>query len=696
MSAIVAPTRRRQRTTTPEPPHRAMSRREVRDAVAQTASRRHTARPSHRSRRSPPVGGLQLGNAYFAAIDGMRAIAILSVLVYHTGIYHNGLFGVDVFFVLSGYLITFTLLREYHKTGTLKMGQFYLRRAKRLLPLLLVTMLLTLLAVVAWGGSHELERFGQQAIASLVYLTNWEQIAVGQAYWDGFEALNPLGHMWSLAITEQFYLVWPVLMLVVLLVGRAISKRVSSRENAWQWSKLTALLVMSVGAVGLIASAVIPNLVYDGSNADRVYLGTDTHFSGLVAGAVAASITYLMLQSRARREASPGYISKGPSVFADGVKTVLVTVSSVVLLALIVIFSLQATTYEAAWLFQYGFVTVAILASLLVLTLTSPHNLVAKVFAWKPLVELGKVSYTLFLIHMPLYWVIMRTGDWNAWDLLILGVPVSILVACGLHHLVAEPLRMRPWRRGGATFWATLALTTASVLVVPTVVTAMPKGAGSTTVLTLGDSLANDFAGALAANAGEHFTVVDGGLPGCGISGASGQQAANGITQGAPTGCANWVERWQKHIDSAKPDAIVVNIAWDAVTQIFGEVRTDVLDSAFAATYRAELVRMVELLDGTGASVHIANSRLHNAVVTPAQAVAFNGILADVLASYPTIQLLDLQAQVCSTEDCTTETTTGEKMYLDNRVHFSDAGKREIAPWLTASIQNALPAVAGR
>lgn len=632
---------------------------------------------------------LELGSSYFPAVDGMRAIAILSVLVFHTGIYSNGLFGVDVFFVLSGYLITFTLLREHHRTGSVHIGRFYLRRLKRLLPLLLVMLLLTLGALVLWGRPHELERFGEQAFASLLYVTNWEQVLAGQGYWDGAEALNPLGHMWSLAITEQFYLVWPFLLLVLLAIGRLLSRFVRARGHlAWQWSRATALIVLAVAIAGIVVGTNWTRLVYDGTNPDRVYLGTDTHFVGLVAGSAAAAISYLMLQAQAKRAVRNG----GPSPTAGiSVRIILgffITVTSIVVTVMIVTLSVNASSYTEPWLYEYGFTLVAILSAILVLTLTSTHNLFARVFAWKPLVELGKVSYTLFLIHMPVYWIVSSTVPWtSSVDLLILGVPISMLVAAGLHHLVAEPIRMKIWGGKGVTvFLASLSLAVAGALVVPSFVNNLPKGTGDMRVLTLGDSLANDFASTLSGYAGDSFTVTDGGLPGCAIAGSSGQVTAVGITQKAPAGCNPWEKRWRTHIEQADPDVIVVNIAWDAVTQLFGEQRVDLLDPEFANTYRAELEKMAEMLEQSKASVLIANSRPYNAVVTPEQAAVFNALLAETLAQHPNLHLLDLSAAVCDESDCSPTTSNGEAMYLDNRVHFSDAGKQEIVGWLSAQI----------
>lgn len=652
-------------------------------------SSRGRSRQKHAAHRTQPdPEPLLLAASYYPAVDGMRAVAILSVLLFHTGLYSNGLFGVDLFFLLSGFLITLTMLREYHRTGIVHLGRFYARRAKRLLPLLVLTLGVTLLSVYTWGSRAELSRFGEQALASLVYLTNWEQIAAGQQYWDGFGALNPLGHMWSLAITEQFYLVWPLVLLGVLLLGRKLSRR-GSDGLRWQRSPVSALLVLLVGGAGAMIAAAQPALRFDGTNADRMYLGTDTHTVGLLVGAAVAAISYLFLQhsgrtgQRARSDAA--------ALWARGITWVFMSALSLAALLSIIILSVRATSYEEPWLYRFGFTAVALLGGILVLTLTSRRNLLSRLFAWPPLVETGKISYTLFLVHLPVYWTIQAVDPTvSPADIAILGIPLSLGLASGLHHLVGEPIRLRRWgRRGTALFTGLMVAVTAGVLVVPELVQRTPEGHGETRVLTLGDSLANDLASALSRNASAVFTVTDGGIPGCGISGSSAQRTRAGIEQLSPQGCLPWQDRWREEIRSTRPNIIVVHTAWDAVEQEIDGVWTDLTDPEFADRYRSALEEAIEVTAVPGTRVLLANARLHNGILTPEQAEAFNRIVTAVLREYPGIELLDLQGQLCSDEECGTQTEEGEDRYLDDRVHFSPAGKREITPWLSQELLRA-------
>jgi peptidoglycan/LPS O-acetylase OafA/YrhL/lysophospholipase L1-like esterase len=666
-------------TTRTTSPRRAAAASRGRRALPATA-------PAMRRRASRPE--VPLASSHYAAVDGMRALAILSVLVFHTGLYANGLFGVDIFFVLSGFLITLTLLREHHRTGRIRLGAFYARRAKRLLPLLVLVLGSTLWAVTALGDAAVRESFMKQGLASLLYITNWQQIDAGQSYWEGMGHLNPLGHMWSLAITEQFYLVWPLLVLAALLVGRRRTDRF-----AHQYSVLRPWIVTGLALAGFVIASLQPLLRFDGTNSDRMYLGTDTHVMGLLAGAAAAALNYLWLQRRSiaalrsRRGVRDG---RHATAFR-----VLVTALSAACLCAIVLLSISATGYGEAWLYQWGFAAVSVLAAVLTLTLTSRANYLSTLFAFPPLVEIGKISYTLFLVHMPLYWLITAVDpESTPIDLLVLGVTGSLLLAGALHHLIAEPVRLRRWRtRGTIVFLSAMALTGVAVAAVPNLVPAKATavaGSGGVSVLTMGDSISMDFASALATFEGGAVTVTDGGIAACGIAGTRKQLGANGIQLGPTDDCFPWESRWEERIAEAKPDVVLANISIDANPQKAGDAWVDLGDEEYATQYRARLDRMAEIVTASGAQLLLANSRLFNAVVAPERAAVFNEILDEFAAEHAGVRILDLQGTVCTPTGCPTTDEQDQELYIDDRVHFSLAGKKLIAPWLAAEVISAV------
>ena len=151
------------------------------------------------------------------ALDGLRGVAVVAVLVFHGGRLRGGYLGVDLFFVLSGFLITTLLLAEHERRGRIVLRNFYERRARRLLPALVLALLLVALYAAVWARPSELPRIRWDGIATLFYFQNWREIVTKQNYWDAFTAPSPLQHTWSLSIEEQFYLLWPLLVMGVLL-----------------------------------------------------------------------------------------------------------------------------------------------------------------------------------------------------------------------------------------------------------------------------------------------------------------------------------------------------------------------------------------------------------------------------------------------------------------------------------------------
>lgn len=204
---------------------------------------------------------------YLPGLDGLRALSVLFVVAFHTGLIEGGWIGVDVFFAISGFLITGLMVAEHDRTGTVALGAFWGRRFRRLIPALFV--LLALIVVLV--------RLDQVAVASrdvwgaLIYSTNWVHIVGGASYWDQFATPDPLRHLWSLAIEEQFYLVWPV---VAWFVLRRHDARVLGR----------------VAIAGAVMSAIVQIIgIHGGLSIDRVYQGTDTRAVAFLIGAALAS-----------------------------------------------------------------------------------------------------------------------------------------------------------------------------------------------------------------------------------------------------------------------------------------------------------------------------------------------------------------------------------------------------------------------
>ena len=231
---------------------------------------------------------------FVPGLDGLRGVAVLAVMGFHAGLgpVNGGLLGVDMFFVLSGFLVTSLLLAEHARTGTIKLIAFWGRRARRLLPALLV-LLIGIGAYARWvGGGVPPAQLRGDALFTLVYSANWHFIASGQDYFVRFGALSPLLHTWSLAVEEQFYLVWPLIALVVL-------SRFGRRGLGW-----------AAGVIGAASAALCAALYLAGASIDRLYYGTDTRAQSIMVGAVLA----VVVPMTDRRESGPGLA--GPSAGA--------------------------------------------------------------------------------------------------------------------------------------------------------------------------------------------------------------------------------------------------------------------------------------------------------------------------------------------------------------------------------------------
>ena len=299
---------------------------------------------------------------YLRGLDGMRALAVIAVMVYHANSswLPGGFIGVEVFFVISGYLITLLLIGEHERTGRVSLGQFYLRRARRLLPALFL-MLAMVVVYTALFKREELGRLRGDVLAALGYVSNWFQIWVGQGY-TAEGQFAPLRHLWSLAVEEQFYLVWPLVMIGLIRVGKG-------RLPSYSRWLLLAAVAISV-AVGLLfepTRAIDPATTPDAfwqvgghpiAKTDTLYLSTITRSTGLLVGAALAMLW------------RPVAVMRGPLRNKGRALDVLalVGVGSLLVLA----WRLHIVTDAGAdpWLFRGGFLAVDLAAMLMIAAVT--------------------------------------------------------------------------------------------------------------------------------------------------------------------------------------------------------------------------------------------------------------------------------------------------------------------------------------
>ena len=313
---------------------------------------------------------------YLPGIDALRALAVLAVFLYHAGVgwMPGGFLGVDVFFVISGYLITSLLLREFRGGGHVRLGRFWLRRARRLLPAVGVLIAVTMIA----AAIVEPDRIDAAARRRALLALLLRQLALHlqpTSYFDQFQAPSLFTHLWSLSVEEQFYLFWPLVFAAGMkLFGRG-----------------RLLLGVLAGALG---SVVLAWILFDpGHDASRVYYGTDTHAVGLLAG-VALALVWSPIELRRRRT--------GPLVGP------ILDVVGVLALAYIVLSFLHVHDYDLA-LWHGGYLWLALATALLLAVLAHPAARLGGILGKAPVLWLGLRSYSFYLWHWPVL-VLTRPG----------------------------------------------------------------------------------------------------------------------------------------------------------------------------------------------------------------------------------------------------------------------------------------------
>ncbi len=364
---------------------------------------------------------VRTGQRYMPGLDGLRAIAVLAVIAFHEqlGWAPGGLLGVGVFFTLSGYLITDLLLGHWSARGTLALSDFWLRRARRLLPALFV-MLVVVAAWVTVASRAQLPSLRPAFAAAATYSSNWFLIASHSSYFARFAPPAPLDHLWSLAVEEQFYLAWPWLLVIGL-------RLVPRRHRAVKW---LALPTMALAAASTVAMLV---LYHPGLDPTRVYEGTDTRAAGLLIGAALA----MTWPSRGRTR--PGRAGR-----------LVLDAAGIAGLAVIGVMIWRTGQYSP-FIYRGGIVLLSAATAASIAAAACPGALTGRLLGWGPLRWIGVRSYGIYLWHYP---VIVLTTPANSTENLVRAAAqtaVSIILAALSWRYIEEPIRhgalARAWAR---------------------------------------------------------------------------------------------------------------------------------------------------------------------------------------------------------------------------------------------------------
>ncbi len=348
-------------------------------------------------------------------LDGIRALAVAAVFAYHIGTsgsgsaFPGGFIGVDVFFVLSGYLITSLLVVEFRRTGRISIGQFYLRRARRLLPAL-YALLLTVGLVAAFWLPQTAARVRGDLLAALGYFTNWWLIAQNSSYFGGAgDRPDLLTHLWSLAVEEQYYLIWPVLLILFSLL-RA--------------SRTVMLVTIMLGVAASTAAAAV---FYDPfSDPSRVYYGTDTRALAPLLGSALAIFAQPWLHRRSLSAARRLGLDVIGLAGLAGLAWVALRVDD-----------------KNPFLYEGGFLAIAALGALLVGAAGHPASALGWLLGRQPLRWIGERSYAIYLWHWPVC-VLTRPGvdvRLTGWVNTVVRVAIVLALAEASYWLVERPIR---------------------------------------------------------------------------------------------------------------------------------------------------------------------------------------------------------------------------------------------------------------
>lgn len=366
-------------------------------------------------------------------LDGLRGLAVIAVVLYHffPSLLPGGYLGVDLFFVLSGFLITSLLVREFRTSGTISLKDFWVRRFRRILPAA-VSVLVMCTALVAWIGGDLAVGLRQQFLGTLFFVNNWTQIATSQSYFADNE-IQVFAHYWSLAVEEQFYVFWPLLITGVFLISRRKPRR----------------LPILVAAVLAIGSAVAMALIYvPGEDPTRVYYGTDTHAFGLLTGAV---LSLLMTSTKSDPQAdSWAAAGKAESRIAGIIGTVALIGYGVQLFLM---------PDDAEITYRGGLFLTSVLGVLMVWGVVREYGPMTPLFRTKVMRWFGQRSFSLYLWHWPVIMMLKALFEGNqnsdkSWILGLVAVPISLLLSEISYQFIENPFRRGGYKKTWKTYWS--------------------------------------------------------------------------------------------------------------------------------------------------------------------------------------------------------------------------------------------------
>ena len=646
------------------------------------------------------------------ALDGVRAIAVALVLAHHGGVpgLSGGFLGVDVFFVLSGFLITSLLLDEISRTGRIGLKGFWIRRARRLLPALIV-MVLAVVALSELFTPEATASLRDDAVATFFWMSNWVFVAQQTDYFAQGAPPSPLQHTWSLAVEEQYYVLWPLLLAAVVAGLAAVAYRRGVPVTAL--AVRTAVFVVAVA--GVIASAGAAFfLSASPASLNRVYFGTDTRVQALLIGAAAAAL--LVRDWRG--------LTDGAVILRTRWARWLAGLLPIVGLTVLGVAAHIAT--GSAHEFRGGLLIVVAAAAVLVIASVAlqQDGPVARLLSLPPLVGLGAISYGIYLWHWPIFLVLNgeRTGA-TGWQLFALRCSVTIAVAAVTWLLIEQPVR--EWRPLtvpmlplAAATAATAAVVTMTVLPVgvkpgqpaisPQIDTAAliapeipvevstparERAPSDTRVAVFGDSIAWTLMRYLPQTPGLDF--ADYTTIGCGIARGGPYEYVGQELDQKPE-CDAWPSRWAQRITHERPDVVLMIVGrWEVVDRMNEGSWTHIGEPGYDAYLRGELNRALDILGSTGARIVVTTEPYNRRAEKPdgslypedqpTRVERWNALLRSVVAQRKNASVLDLNEKL-SPNGYYQAKVNGIRVRSDG-VHPTPEAVEWLTPWLVEALK---------
>ncbi len=635
------------------------------------------------------------GTRRMAALDGYRGIFVTLVLLYHFGVTAlvGGWVGINHFFVFSGYLISRLLISERALTGTIDVVAFYRRRAERIVPAMLVLVTAVLVHTWATGDSAQKHLFGGDSLATLAFVQNWRLIARGDAYFDQVGNPSPLRHGWTLGVEEQFYLLCPLLILLIWRVGRTRVTRVA--------------LATGLALVSTLWTAVLAR--QPGVDFARLYYGTDTRAQALLVG---VAFGFLLGRGERGRPARPLPLRVAQAMGAIGL---LVSLSAFVLV--------EPTS---SWLFRSGGMLLsAVGAAFMGFTAVDRRPmLLNRIVGVAPLALLGQMTYGLYLYHWPVrLWLGPHLSGMPLTLSVLVQLVVTIAVAFASFTLVEVPILTRGWRaalprarRPGlwpaaaavvlALFAGMLWRTPVAVedLDVPPLVAgqaAYVPGGDQVRVALLGDSVAASLIGGWRGDRYPDLALTSMAQIGCDLL-PQPMLAAAGEIMNDPA-CAAWRAGWSDQMRTNRIQVLIVQSGTHfVVDHVIDGAPAAAGSAALEGAVVAELDRIRAVAVGAGTQqvqvMTMPCRRIDPNKLDPrfrqfaepgsddAKVAWVNGVLARWAASHRDVVVLDLWKQLCS--NGFQPTLHGVPLFHDT-VHFSPPAAAMIWTWLAPASREA-------